>query len=787
MVNASKAGYNSNSVAVTVTTGQATVADITLNEITPDLAISPNPLSFGSVQTSILLNLVNQVGSGTISWTAASNRSWIQLSATEGQVTNQTTHLTITVSRDTLSPGNYSGNIIFTSNGGNPTVQVLMSVQNPSLPQLSLNVSMLDFDTLLTSKLFTISNSGSNVLNWQITSNQTWLTANPVSGTTAPDSSRSITVSVIRTGLTSGTHNGNLSIISNGGSFDLPVVLRVLPTRPFAPSNLRAQLGDSRSIALTWSDNSTDEEGFRVERRRSTQTSFSTLTTLLPNSVAYTDTGLLPHARYIYRVYAFNQNVNSDYTNLDSATIANVVPNSSSDPSPANAATNQPCNGSLQWTASDPDLDTLTYDIYLGSGSSLHLIASNISAQTVAFSGLRSDSLYSWRVNAKDRYSGINVGQVWTFNTAPPVGTTFSVFQSPSNTQQGRYVQQTFDHGYICVGSTGTDASQYHMWVAKFSETGTQIWARIYGGAAEDEGHCIKQIADGGYIAVGTTSSYGHGNTDVWLVRMNSDGDTLWTKTFGGTGYDEGWSVLQTANNEFVIVGQTYSFGNDRQMYIIKTNSLGQEIWHQTYGGPYYDGMFALTETSDHGYAASGWKFDAAGNSTWWLLKVNSSGTYLWDRTYSTGNLGSSYSLCQLTNGDFALTGIGYNTLGVAKLFIIRTDGSGNQLWSRQYGGIGADFGNCVIKTADGGLAVSGMTQSYGAGGNDAWLLKVSSNGDSLWSRTFGSSGDEVGVNLQQTYDGGYVILGNASATGGSNSNIWLLKTDPNGNVTGMR
>jgi len=82
MVNASKAGYNSNSVAVTVTTGQATVADITLNEITPDLAISPNPLSFGSVQTSILLNLVNQVGSGTISWTAASNRSWIQLSAT---------------------------------------------------------------------------------------------------------------------------------------------------------------------------------------------------------------------------------------------------------------------------------------------------------------------------------------------------------------------------------------------------------------------------------------------------------------------------------------------------------------------------------------------------------------------------------------------------------------------------------------------------------------------------------------------------------------------------------
>ncbi len=849
----------------------------------PELTVSPSPLDFGTTQSALSLTVRNQTGIGSISWTASATRSWIQLSSLQGTVTNQSENVTVTISRTGLAPGNYSGAINFVSNAGNPTVQVLITIPNPTSPQLSLDVTALDFDSLTSSKQIRISNTGVSQLNWTIISNQTWLTIQPSFGSTAPSGYNTVTVGVNRAGLTTGIYNsGSLSITSNGGDINVTIQMlvrppilaldatvlgfdslttakqvriynrgssslnwsivsnqpwltvqpssgstavagysvvsanvdrtglaagvynngtltfssnggeivaniqmTVLPDRPVAPSNLAAIFTTARTITLSWTDNSSNEEGFQIERRISTQPAFVSIATVTANSVSYADTGLTPHTTYYYRVCAFNQTVTSTYTNSAYATIGNIVPDQPFGPSP-NDATNLACNGTLRWSGTDPDLDTLRYDVYLGNSSPIPLFVSNTTSTSAAFSGLYANTNYTWRIVAKDNYSGITNGPVWNFTTGAPIGTTFSIGISPNTNQEGRSVVQSADGGYACTGFTGTPPYDYDMWAAKYSETGTQVWSRTFGRSGYDRGNAILATPDGGFLIVGETSSYGHGNSDVWLVKLTSTGDTSWTRALGGSDQDVGWSVILSRTNEFVIAGFTYSYGNDAQLYLLKTNQAGQEIWHQTFGGVNFDAGCSVIEASDGGYVVSGVSRNTQGNASWWMIKTNSSGTYQWGNTYGSTNSGYSYSVKQTFNGDFVLTGEGYSTSGDRGLWVIRTDNSGNQLWLRQFGGTGNDFGNGIATTADGGMIVAGSTESSGAGGSDLFLVKLNAGGDSLWSRVYGGTGTDRGVTVQQTRDNGYIVIGSQTGTG-SNTNIWLLKTDPNGNVAGMR
>jgi hypothetical protein len=301
-----------------------------------------------------------------------------------------------------------------------------------------------------------------------------------------------------------------------------------------------------------------------------------------------------------------------------------------------------------------------------------------------------------------------------------------------SDYEEGRSVQQTTDGGYIITGRTSSyGAGGYDVWLIKADSNGNKEWDITFGGENDDIGYSVQQTADGGYIITGYTHSFGAGGYDVWLIKTYSNGSMEWNQTFGETNYDEGYCVQQTEDGGYIITGRSSSFSDgDHDLWLIKTDSNGNEEWNKTFGGPLYDYGYSVKQTTDGGYIITG--FCGTGHFDVWLIK---------------------------------------------------TDPIGNEEWSNIYGGVASDGGYSVQQTADGGYIVVGYTSSYSSGGSDAWLIKTDSKGDKEWDKTLGGTNSEVGFSVQQTVDEGYIITGQLFTYSTQKYEIWLIKTDSDGNI----
>ena len=198
----------------------------------------------------------------------------------------------------------------------------------------------------------------------------------------------------------------------------------------------------------------------------------------------------------------------------------------------------------------------------------------------------------------------------------------------------GSSVQQTTDGGYIIVGSTCTDSNSvshfYDVYLIKTDGSGIEQWHKTFGGFSAEGGDDVKQTADGGYIITGSTASFGNGGYDVYLIKTNSNGDSLWTKTFGGIEFDVGYSVQQTTDGGYIITGWTESFGVDgKDVYLIKTNSNGSQQWTKTFDGTWVwgdDVGRSVQQTTDGGYIITGYtEFDWSCSNVY-LIKTDGSG-----------------------------------------------------------------------------------------------------------------------------------------------------------------
>jgi len=239
-------------------------------------------------------------------------------------------------------------------------------------------------------------------------------------------------------------------------------------------------------------------------------------------------------------------------------------------------------------------------------------------------------------------------------------------------------VQQTNDGGYILAGSTTFSSEGFpDFWLIKTDTLGNEEWSRTFGGSSYDYAHSVQQTDDGGYIITGGTQSYGAGNWDIWLIKTDSYGNEEWHHTFGESTYDYAWSVQQISDGGYIIAGSTDSYGIGiwDDYLLIKTNFLGDEEWHHTFGGSSYEIAQSVQQTADNGYILAGY----------------------------TGSYGS----------------------GCEDAWLIRTNSSGNELWNRTLGGEGCDRSYSVQQTTDGGFILAGSTESYGAETTDAWLIKV--------------------------------------------------------------
>ena len=354
-------------------------------------------------------------------------------------------------------------------------------------------------------------------------------------------------------------------------------------------------------------------------------------------------------------------------------------------------------------------------------------------------------------------------------------------------TEWGSSVQQTTDGGYIITGSVS-----YDVYLIKTDSYGDTLWTKTFGGEGWEQGHSVQQTTDGGYIITGSTNSYGSGDFDVYLIKTDSNGDTSWTKTFGGEYNDEGWSVQQTTDGGYIITGSFNSFGStSNDVYLIKTNEEGATLWTEIFGGGGNDQGYSVQQTTDGGYIIAGnTNSFGAGNTDIYLIKTDSNGDSLWSETYGGNGWDMGYSIQQTTDGGYIITGYTNSySPGDFDVYLVKTDNNGNLLWDKVYVDYFDDIGYSVQQTTDGGYIITGLntyrTYDYHEYEN-VYLIKTDSNGDALWTKLLGGGDNDVGYSIQQTTDGGYIITGysQTSGIGNGSKDVCLIKTDENGIIT---
>jgi len=341
------------------------------------------------------------------------------------------------------------------------------------------------------------------------------------------------------------------------------------------------------------------------------------------------------------------------------------------------------------------------------------------------------------------------------------------------------------------VGSTlSSGAGRTDVYLVRTDVRGDTLWTRTLGGADFDIGYSVEQTHDGGYIVAGSTRSFGAGGYDAWLVKTDARGDTQWTRTFGGPGDDGARSVAQTGDGGYVLAGCTdTSFEAQGDVYLVRTGARGNAIWTRKFGGPMHDEAFSVRQTADSGFIIAGLTQSyGAGSDDVWLIKTDAGGETQWNRTFGGDEEDFGYSVLQTADGGYVVAGLNESWgAGGEDVYLVRTDAHGDTLWTRTIGGPRTDEAHSVLQTADGGFIVAGSTSSWGAGDFDPFLVRFSTHGDTLWTRTFGGPGDDGAWSVAPGAGGGLLVGGYRSRALGSDRDMLLLVTDSRGRASAGR
>jgi hypothetical protein len=306
------------------------------------------------------------------------------------------------------------------------------------------------------------------------------------------------------------------------------------------------------------------------------------------------------------------------------------------------------------------------------------------------------------------------------------------------DSEYGYEVQQTNDGGYIVGGYVYfSSTNNGDMYLVKTNANGNLAWARVFGGTSLDEAFSVEQTADSGYILTGFTDSFSIGR-DVYLVKTDSNGLISWSNTFGGAGSNCGHCVRKTSDGGYIIVGYTDLYGSGgSDIWLIKTDANGNKLWDQTFGGTNNDWGACVEETSDGGFIITGSTASfGAGNTDVWLIKTDSGGNKLWDQTFGGTNNDNGNSVEQTSDSGYIISGTTNSySVGNSDAYLIKTDANGAAIWMKTMGGNFLEDGYDVDQTTDGGYIVSGRTASFGSGNYDAWLVKI--EGSSTFGLTF--------------------------------------------------
>lgn len=403
-----------------------------------------------------------------------------------------------------------------------------------------------------------------------------------------------------------------------------------------------------------------------------------------------------------------------------------------------------------------------------------------------------------------------------------------------SSDDYGFNIQQTADGGYIVAGATYSNDGDvtgnhgdYDCWIVKMSATGMIQWQKTLGGSVYDVAFSIQQTTDGGYIVGGETNSkdgditINHGESDCWIVKLNTTGTIQWQKTFGGSLVDVALIIQQTTDGGYILAGYTNSTDGDVtanhggfDYWILKLDAIGTIQWKKTFGGTNQDFATSIQETAEGGYIVIGSSnsYDGdvdinLGSYDFWVVKLDTTGTIQWKKSLGGTYSDEAQSIRQTADGGYIVIGntgsadgdvTGYN--GNYDYWVVKLNPTGTIEWQKALGGFNDDVPTSVQQTSDGGYIVAGWTYSidgdvkrnnwdynydgYNYLGNDYWIVKLTSTGTMQWQTTLGGTGDDDAFSILQTIDGGYVVAGMSSSTDANffenngKHDYWIVKLE---------
>lgn len=380
-------------------------------------------------------------------------------------------------------------------------------------------------------------------------------------------------------------------------------------------------------------------------------------------------------------------------------------------------------------------------------------------------------------------------------------------------------VVQSNDGGYMVLASTksvdgdvtGKSTTDLDYWLLKLDENGEKLWDRTYGGSQQDKASSISKTSDGGYIISGFTASIdgdvteNAGFHDYWIVKINSNGDIQWEKSFGFVGQDQAFKVIETAEGGYIAigfldVGQSDGEGNDAiesvdstrsslhslgDYWAIKMDSNGNKIWRRYFGGSHVDQGKDVLQTPDGGFLLIGISessdFDitnAHGANDFWVLKISADGDKLWENSFGGSESEFAYSLTNTTDGNFIVIGDTRSSdfdistpLGNADVWAVKFNSSnGNIIWGNNYGGLEFDSARGIIQLESGKYAIAGNSRSSNNhvennnGSNDAWMFIIDEDGNLEFEKNIGGSQIDFANNLTETTNNEIIFVGNTDS-----------------------
>ena len=340
-----------------------------------------------------------------------------------------------------------------------------------------------------------------------------------------------------------------------------------------------------------------------------------------------------------------------------------------------------------------------------------------------------------------------------------------------------RSMVEAADGGYVIAGYINSSrVGGAKAYVLKVDTQGNRIWERSLGGAKSDGAESIIRSKDGAYIVAGWSYSVDP-NGDAYIFKIDDRGELIWERNYGGGNWDHAGSVV-SVDGGYVVAGFTHSYGSgNRDAYLFKIDEAGNMLWNRTYGGGEDDSASSIVRDGGDGFVLCGYTSSlGAGSADAYILRVDRQGEKVWEKALGGSEFDKTSHVIRASDGTYIAVGYSYS-LGPGKrgAYILRITDQGDSVWERSFGGNGSERAISVIEV-DGGFIVVGETDSFGDGDKDVYVLGIDGDGNKIWEAHHGGDRNDAARCMLRGSDGGYIIGGDTESFESELLDVYLLK-----------